>query len=305
MRPPFFPKKISIAKPLKIKVFAPCHNRVFGEEECDRLVDLWERYMPSSAPNARVLRFEDFELDVRAGELRKHGVRLRLQGQPLQVLAALLNGSGDVLTREELQRQIWAADTFVDFGHSLHNAIARLREVLGDSAETPRYIETLPRRGYRFIAPVETLEVVSPSRAAHPEDPRPTSAESKQPTISRNGGWSQKTRRLTDSAYIAHRPRKGSCPSLRIFASTRCTAVKPDWSGRDRQNSLGHCRSVGDRAPLYRGSSICWTRVHLACGFGRDRGREIAGHPTSFTPHCPTIARRLPARCGVISLSFG
>lgn len=181
MRPPFFPKKISIAKPLKIKVFAPCHNRVFGEEECDRLVDLWERYMPSSAPNARVLRFEDFELDVRAGELRKHGVRLRLQGQPLQVLAALLNGSGDVLTREELQRQIWAADTFVDFGHSLHNAIARLREVLGDSAETPRYIETLPRRGYRFIAPVETLEVVSPSRAAHPEDPRPTSAESKHP----------------------------------------------------------------------------------------------------------------------------
>jgi len=106
--------------------------------------------MPSSAPTARVLRFEGFELDVRVGELRKHGVRLRLQGQPLQVLAALLNGSGDVLTREELQRQIWAADTFVDFDHSLHNAIARLREVLGDSAEMPRYIETLPRRGYRL-----------------------------------------------------------------------------------------------------------------------------------------------------------
>jgi len=140
-----------------------------------------ERYMPSSVPDARVQRFEDFELDSRAGELRKRGVRLRLQGQPLQVLAVLLNGAGDVVTREELRRQIWTADTFVDFDHSLHNAIARLREVLGDSAEMPRYIETLPRRGYRFIAPVETVEVVSPSRAAHPEDPRPTSAESKRP----------------------------------------------------------------------------------------------------------------------------
>jgi len=137
--------------------------------------------MPSSAPGARVLRFDDFELDTRAGELQKRGVRLRLQGQPLQVLAALLNGAGDVVTREELRRQIWAADTFIDFDHSLHNAIARLRDVLGDSAEMPRYIETLPRRGYRFIAPVEAVEVVSPSRAAHPEDPRPTSAESKRP----------------------------------------------------------------------------------------------------------------------------
>src|SRR5262249_10534261 len=111
----------------------------------------------------------------------KRGVRLRLQGQPLEVLAGLLNRAGDVVTREELRAQIWTADTFVDFDHSLHNAIARLREVIGDSADMPRYIETLPRRGYRFIAPVETVEVVSPSRAAHPEEPRTTSAESKRP----------------------------------------------------------------------------------------------------------------------------
>jgi TolB-like protein/DNA-binding winged helix-turn-helix (wHTH) protein/Tfp pilus assembly protein PilF len=114
--------------------------------------------MPTSAPHARALRFDNFELDVRAGELRKRGVRLRLQGQPLQVLAVLLSHAGDVVTHEELRAQIWSADTFVDFDHSLHNAIARLREVLGDSAETPRYIETLPRRGYRFIAPVDTEE---------------------------------------------------------------------------------------------------------------------------------------------------
>ena len=115
--------------------------------------------MRASPPGGRFLRFDGFELDVRARELRKHGVRLRLQGQPLQVLAALLQRAGDVVTREELRAQIWAADTFVDFDHSLHNAIARLRDVLGDSAETPRYIETLPRRGYRFIASVEAGEV--------------------------------------------------------------------------------------------------------------------------------------------------
>jgi TolB-like protein/DNA-binding winged helix-turn-helix (wHTH) protein len=125
--------------------------------------------MPTPAPDPRVLRFDDFELDVRAGELRKRGVKLRLQGQPLQVLAALLSRSGDLVTREELRAQIWTADTFVDFDHSLHNAIARLREVLGDSAETPRYIETLPRRGYRFIGQADGAEVqsVSPVLAQH------------------------------------------------------------------------------------------------------------------------------------------
>jgi len=125
--------------------------------------------MPTSEPGARALRFADFELDTRARELRKRGIKLHLQGQPLQVLAALLSHAGDVVTREELRAQIWAADTFVDFDHSLHNAIARLREVLGDSAETPRYIETLPRRGYRFIAPVTPAEPSSPSRPAQSE----------------------------------------------------------------------------------------------------------------------------------------
>jgi len=126
--------------------------------------------MATSAPNARRLCFDVFELDVRAGELRKHGIRLRLQGQPLQVLSALLKRAGDVVTLEELRAEIWAADTFVDFDHSLHNAIARLREVLGDSAERPRYIETLPRRGYRFIAPVEAGD---PSVASGDADSAP------------------------------------------------------------------------------------------------------------------------------------
>ncbi len=113
--------------------------------------------MPDSTPPVRILRFDAFELDLRAGELRKAGVKLRLRGQPLEVLATLLQRAGDLVTREELRARVWPANTFVDFDHSLHNAIARLREVLGDSADKPRYIETLPRRGYRFIAPVEAV----------------------------------------------------------------------------------------------------------------------------------------------------
>ena len=106
--------------------------------------------------NARVVRFGVFELDRSAGELRKSGMRLRLQGQPFQVLALLLERAGEVVTREELQRQLWPSDTFVDFDHSLNTAINKVREALGDSASSPRYVETLARRGYRFIAPVQS-----------------------------------------------------------------------------------------------------------------------------------------------------
>lgn len=107
----------------------------------------------SPAPKAR--RFGAFELDLRAGELRKNGFRIRLQEQPFQVLQVLLEHPGEVVTREELQTRIWPSDTFVDFEHGLNNAIKRLRETLGDSAERPRFIETRPRRGYRFIAPID------------------------------------------------------------------------------------------------------------------------------------------------------
>jgi cholera toxin transcriptional activator len=105
--------------------------------------------------NRRLVRFGVFELDLSAGELRKNGVKLRLQGQPFQVLTLLLERSGEVVTREELQQKLWPSDTFVDFDHSLNTAINKVREALGDSASSPRYVETLARRGYRFIAPVQ------------------------------------------------------------------------------------------------------------------------------------------------------
>ena len=100
------------------------------------------------------LRFGVFEVDPSARELRKHGVRMKLQDQPFAVLLILLEKPGQLVTKEELQQRLWPADTFVEFDKGIYNAIKRLRETLGDEAETPRYIETLPRRGYRFIAPV-------------------------------------------------------------------------------------------------------------------------------------------------------
>src|SRR6185503_16551355 len=100
------------------------------------------------------IRFGAFELDLRTGELRKAGIRVNLPEQPFQVLKALLDRPGDLVTREELRQRLWPAETFVDFEHGLNAAVRRLRDALGDSADAPRFVETLPRRGYRFIAPV-------------------------------------------------------------------------------------------------------------------------------------------------------
>ncbi len=118
--------------------------------------------MASPQNHSRIVRFGVFELDLTAGELRKNGVKLRLQGQPFQVLALLLERSGEVVSREELQQKLWPADTFVDFDHSLNTAINKVREVLGDSASSPRYVETFARRGYRFIAPVQPQQKDAP-----------------------------------------------------------------------------------------------------------------------------------------------
>jgi len=110
----------------------------------------------------RRLSFGVFELDLRAGELRKRGLRVRLQQQPLQVLAMLLEQAGQVVSREELQKALWPADTFVDFDHGLNKAINKIREALGDSAESPRFVETVARRGYRFIAHVTVADGAPP-----------------------------------------------------------------------------------------------------------------------------------------------
>src|SRR5215468_3075891 len=108
-----------------------------------------------SAARARKVRFGPFDADLRSGQLRKHGIRLKLQDQPFQLLTLLLEKPGELITREELRQKLWPADTFVNFEHGLNAAVKRLRQALSDSADNPRFVETLPRRGYRFIAPVQ------------------------------------------------------------------------------------------------------------------------------------------------------
>ncbi len=112
--------------------------------------------MPEESRSAGLVRFGVFELDRRSGELRKAGVRINLQEQALQVLTLLLDRPGDLVSRDELRQRLWPHGTFVDFEHGLNAVVNRLRDTLGDSADTPRFVETIPRRGYRFIAPVDT-----------------------------------------------------------------------------------------------------------------------------------------------------
>jgi TolB-like protein len=128
----------------------------------------------SESSGPQIIRFGAFELDVRVGELRKQGTKIKLQEQPLRILKMLLTRPGQLVTREELRDRLWPSDTFVDFDHSLNKAINKLREALDDSAESPRFVETIPRRGYRMISPlgkasgrIESLAVLPLEDLAH------------------------------------------------------------------------------------------------------------------------------------------
>jgi len=170
-------------------------DQSFLSKQCARTVDDWRSTtrehpgvhygrtvmpMPRPNPEAGLLRFGVFEVDLAAGELRKNGARLRLQEQPFQVLTALLQNAGQVVTRDELREKIWPADTFVDFDHSLNTAVNKIRESLGDSASSPRFVETLARRGYRFIAPVDAASRAS---LAGPSPAEPKTSETALPRL--------------------------------------------------------------------------------------------------------------------------
>jgi len=136
--------------------------------------------MGPAVPFPRTIRFGVFELDLRSGELQKQGRKIRLEGQPVQVLICLLENPGELVTREELHRKLWPADTFVNFEHGLNAAVKRLRQALNDSADNPRFVETLPRRGYRFIAPVQVIPVSGEVPPASAPDPLPEGIDQEQ-----------------------------------------------------------------------------------------------------------------------------
>lgn len=125
--------------------------------------------MSHALPPESQLRFDAYDVDLHTGELRKHGRKIRLAGRPFQILALLLEQPGELLTRKQLQDRLWPADTFVDFEHGVNAAIQTLRRALCDSHKKPRFIETLPRRGYRFIGAVETIQSSAATPTAAPQ----------------------------------------------------------------------------------------------------------------------------------------
>jgi TolB-like protein/predicted negative regulator of RcsB-dependent stress response len=191
--------------------------------------------------NDRLIRgavhFGAFELDQRAGELRKQGVKIKLQEQPFQILSMLLATPGQVVTREELRSRLWPADTFVDFDHSLNKAINKLREALGDSADSPRFIETLARRGYRFLLPIDGAQEI-PSRRGSPIDSIavfPLAIASADP----------------DADYLAFGIPGSIIHSLSRIPKLRVIACSAFASNRDREaDPLAIGRKLGVRAVL-------------------------------------------------------
>jgi len=159
--------------------------------------------VPSQVSTSRRLQFGPFEADLHSGELRKNGQRVRLQAQPFQLLVMLLERPGELVTREEIRQKLWSADTFVDFDHSLGTAINKIREVLNDSPAEPRYVETLPRRGYRFISPVTA--VAEPPREVSPQPSLETEAEEEdhRKPSSRRTIWAGASVVLLLSALVA------------------------------------------------------------------------------------------------------
>ena len=158
-------------------------------------------------PTGPIVRFGTFEANLSLGELRKNGAKIRIQEQPFQVLAVLLERPGEVVTREDLRTRLWNAETFVDFDHSLNTAINKLRDALDDSAANPRFVETLAKRGYRFIAPVRSedgrVSASTPGATATPSSPATAPQEdsaSDLPSVPR--AWSRSLFALIQIMYL-------------------------------------------------------------------------------------------------------
>jgi Tol biopolymer transport system component/DNA-binding winged helix-turn-helix (wHTH) protein len=222
--------------------------------------------MGTSLPG-RIVRFGRFDLDLKARELRRDGLKVRLQDQPFHVLALLLEQPGEVVTREELRERLWSGDTFVDFERGLNNAVRRLREALGDSAEVPRFVDTIPRVGYRFVGPVEG-GAGSAAGPAAPSIPARPAADSAQPLLrAPRRLWTVLALGALAAAAAVSltltRPRKQEPPGLRYITFSGQDwgpAASPDGgavaftSERDgrRRIWLAH-PAKGDEAPLTSG----------------------------------------------------
>jgi eukaryotic-like serine/threonine-protein kinase len=254
--------------------------------------------MEATPQPARSLRFGVFELDPRAAELRKHGVRIRLQEQPFQILTLLLEHPGELVTREALRQKLWSSDTFVDFDRNLNKAMNKLRLALGDSAESPRFIETLHRRGYRFIAPIQGDELrgsvsSSQNRSWSPSQPdrRRIQVPAVQSRSSAPGSRFQRWLPVFGSAalflssllFLWIRPFnvKGSTPAIMPRRSVAVLGFK-NLSGRSDQMWLATALSdwlttelsAGDQLRTIPPESVARMRIELPASDNENLGKD-------------------------------
>jgi DNA-binding winged helix-turn-helix (wHTH) protein len=204
-------------------------------------------------PNARaqhVVRFGLFELNLSTVELCKQGRKIKLQDQPFQVLRLLVKRPNDVVTREEVQKALWPADTFVEFDQGLNTAIKKIRQALDDSAENPRFIETIPRKGYRFIAPVSGLETFAPTPAPRPRLIWPASALLLM-VVAGFGGWLLNNRAKTADAPLV------PVPLTSYTGDECCPSFSPDgnqvvfqWRQLGQDHVDIYVKLVGASEPL-------------------------------------------------------
>ena len=181
----------------------------------------------SSLPQARrpeKVRFDVYEIDPRAGELRKHGYRVPLEDRPFRALEILLQHAPEVVTREELQKKLWPADVFVDFDHGLNKAIGKVRRALNDSADDPRFVETVGRRGYRFIAPLARP-------VSTPLSPIPVAVAQLQAAVARRRLGKRNSRKIPDK--LANLRLGGSRCSCRVTDRVHLPARIAEASGRE------------------------------------------------------------------------
>jgi Tol biopolymer transport system component/DNA-binding winged helix-turn-helix (wHTH) protein len=271
---------------------------------------------------ARIIRFGVFEVDLNNGELRRNGLKVKLQEQPFQVLARLLEHPGEVVTREDLRRSLWPADTFVDFEHGLNAAIKRLRDALGDSAETPVFIETLPKRGYRFLVPAIAQETPGEAAASRLELPRRAMGQSRRLILTLVGAAA-----VIATVYMARRhmhiPSTSSAidrvPPMRVVpltsfpGSERDPAFSPDgkqvafvWDADTRKDVGVYVKLIGSEQPLRisQGSgSVCcpaWSSDGHYVAFQRCTGSR----GTFVVPALGGPERRLTEKGACIGLTW-
>jgi TolB-like protein/DNA-binding winged helix-turn-helix (wHTH) protein len=225
-------------------------------------------------PPSRVVRFGVFELDLHSGELRKQGHKIRLEGQPVQVLICLLENPGELISREYLHRKLWPQDTFVNFDHGLNAAVKRLRRALNDSANNPRFVETLPRRGYRFIAPlrVDDAAVEEPPAipivigSSHQDAPKDVQPEPRRSTYAWRAGGAALMVALAAAAFLVLRPASRPLP-IRSLAVLPLENLSGDASQEyfsdgmtdELITELGH---IGELRVISRTSIMTYKNVH-------------------------------------------